>query len=94
MPVGEMLVCHDYSNDQHIDDIDSDQEEDQANDSEQDSENDEDLPLEMDEGRNVSKVSGKSIFLFQILQYRMTNPKFLPFHPPRKKTWTSNILLP
>ncbi len=52
MPVGEMLVCNDYSND-----IDSDQDEDAANDSEQDSENDEDLPLEMDEGRNVSKVS-------------------------------------
>lgn len=57
MPVGEMLVCNDYSNDQHIDDIDSDLEEDAANESEQDSENDEDLPLEMDEGRNVSKVS-------------------------------------
>lgn len=49
MPVGEMLVCNDYSND-----VDSDQEEDAANESEQDSENDEDLPLEMDEGRNVS----------------------------------------
>lgn len=56
MPVGEMLVCNDYSN-EHIDDIDSDQEEDAANESEQDSENDEDLPLEMDEGRNVGKVS-------------------------------------
>lgn len=58
MPVAEMLVdCNDYSNDQHIDDIDSDAEEEPANESEQDSENDEDLPLEMDEGRNVSKVS-------------------------------------
>lgn len=55
MPVGEMLVCNDYSND-----IDSDQEEEVANESEQDSENDEDLPLEMDEGRNVNKVSGES----------------------------------
>lgn len=52
MPVGEMLVCNDFSND-----VDSDQEEDAANESEQDSENDEDLPLEMDEGRNVSSVS-------------------------------------
>lgn len=52
MPVGEMLVCNDYSNDVY-----SDQEEDAANESEQDSENDEDLPLEMDEGRNVSSVS-------------------------------------
>lgn len=51
MPAGEMLVCNDYSND-----IDSDQEEEAANESEQDSENDEDLPLEMDDGRNISKV--------------------------------------
>lgn len=67
IPVGDMLVCNDYSNDQHIDDIDSDQEEEAANESDQDSENDEDLPLEMDEGRNVSKVRNKNFYNWKLV---------------------------
>ncbi|KAJ6635549.1 Ubiquitin-conjugating enzyme E2 Q2 [Pseudolycoriella hygida] len=55
MQPDDRLGSNNYSNEQHIDDIDSDQEEEVANESEQDSENDEDLPLEMDEGKNVSK---------------------------------------
>lgn len=56
MQMPEMLVCNHSSN--KIEDIESDTDEleDAVVESEQESEGDEDLPLEMDEGRNVNKV--------------------------------------
>lgn len=54
----DLLVCNHSIN--KIEDIESDPDdlEDAIIESEQESEGDEDLPLEMDEGRNVNKVSG------------------------------------
>lgn len=52
----DLLLLH--SQNQQIDDVDSDPDdlEDAIGESEQESEGDEDLPLEMDEGRSTNKV--------------------------------------
>lgn len=76
---------------QSIDDSDADEIDDAAGESDPESEADEDLPLEMDDGRNASKVitqhhllkSSSLILFFSILCILKLN---------RKMKWKLNIL--